>query len=872
MKRTLFAVFLAVMLVAAVVFITAPNAKAAGNMLTPADADKNGKITVTESGKILDLQGATLSVELAEDITLSVVDTANTKASGAAAGKLTVNAPERVNTVSQYPEVLNEEAADYHFSLMRYLKVENDGDDAGTYSFHPFNLTIVEYGINTKANGGPAISLRAAFMANNVVLKHLDDYGISSGVATYTVKQRYPFANNFVNAYADLIGSLDAEPKQGKTTANIDTTATYNAYMTFKFGEETYTINSTNEKEITPRNVLKKINKDTMDPTAAQLERIQALMSTNTRVNNILSRFRPETKSTTMDFSSTAQRVSQDTSAQIWKNGNITLSNLKGSATSNVVGDVGPVKFYSGSTLTIECTGMTKMVFNCNTAAYATDLAKSFDDSDISAAVNGKVVTVELSEATNAVTIKMSAQVRVDSLIVTAASHCTHEVHNAKCTESGLCLDCDEAVSAPGHTLGTPATCKDPAKCSVCGESIDDKIDENAHNYVDGICTICGGNEPTTDPDAPSWTKTDLANIKSTDIVVIVWTTSDGTSYAISNDKGTSSAPTAVKVTVDNNALTGDIADNIKWNIANSSGTLTIYPNGTTAKWLYCTSSNNGVRVGTNTNKTFTIDSSSGYLKHTGTSRYLGVYTANPDVRCYTNTTGNTANQTLAFYVYNSGTAGGETPDTPACKHTNTTTTTVAATCTAAGSKTVTCDDCGETVSTEEIAALGHTTENGVCGNCGETIGSTTPSEPKILATFALGANGSASHTDGTSKTSYSETNNGYTLSITGGTQFYTGARDAKGNSCVKFGSSKNPGSCTFTVPNDVTSVVIYVAQYKANTTKINVNGTNYTIETASDNGAYTAITVDTTSNKTINFKTVSGGIRAMVNTIEFIG
>lgn len=165
--------------------------------------------------------------------------------------------------------------------------------------------------------------------------------------------------------------------------------------------------------------------------------------------------------------------------------------------------------------------------------------------------------------------------------------------------------------------------------------------------------------------------------------------------------------------------------------------------------------------------------------------------------------------------------------------------------------------------------------QDNVCDICQESMGNTEqPGEPtiQVLATFALGANGSASHSDGSSKTAYSETVNGYTLSITGGTQFYTGARDAKGNSCVKFGSSKNPGSCTFTVPNDVTSVVIYVAQYKANTTKINVNGTNYTIETASDNGAYTAITVDTTSNKTINFKTVSGGIRAMVNTIEFIG
>ena len=146
-----------------------------------------------------------------------------------------------------------------------------------------------------------------------------------------------------------------------------------------------------------------------------------------------------------------------------------------------------------------------------------------------------------------------------------------------------------------------------------------------------------------------SWELTDIVSIKSDDEVVITMTNSSGT-YAMSNDKGTSSAPVATEVTVSGNALSGDIADNIKWNISNSNGNLIIYPNGTTAKWLYCTNTNNGVRVGDNTNKVFTIDVTSGYLKHTGTSRFLGVYNSQ-DWRCYTNTTGNTANQTLDFFV-----------------------------------------------------------------------------------------------------------------------------------------------------------------------------------------------------------------------------
>ena len=146
------------------------------------------------------------------------------------------------------------------------------------------------------------------------------------------------------------------------------------------------------------------------------------------------------------------------------------------------------------------------------------------------------------------------------------------------------------------------------------------------------------------------WEKVAIGDIESTDVVAITMTTSNGTIYALSSANGTSSAPAAVVVTANGNQLAGEVAENLQWNISNNSGNLTIYPNGTTSTWLYCTATNNGVRVGTNANKTFTIDASSGYLKHTSTSRYVGVYTTTTDWRCYTNTTGNTANQTLAIY------------------------------------------------------------------------------------------------------------------------------------------------------------------------------------------------------------------------------
>lgn len=143
------------------------------------------------------------------------------------------------------------------------------------------------------------------------------------------------------------------------------------------------------------------------------------------------------------------------------------------------------------------------------------------------------------------------------------------------------------------------------------------------------------------------WIETALSDITSSDVFVIVG--NNGDNYALSNGNGTGSAPSAVSVTVSGTSLTGTIGDNIKWNISISADGYTFYPDGDSSIWLYCTNTNNGVRVGTNTAKTFTVDG--GYLKHTGTSRYVGIYNSQ-DWRCYTSSGGNIANQTFKFYKY----------------------------------------------------------------------------------------------------------------------------------------------------------------------------------------------------------------------------
>ena len=148
------------------------------------------------------------------------------------------------------------------------------------------------------------------------------------------------------------------------------------------------------------------------------------------------------------------------------------------------------------------------------------------------------------------------------------------------------------------------------------------------------------------------WVKTTLSDLLPTDQVVIVDVTSK---CAMSNDKGTSDAPTAVSVTLDGDALTGTVAENCVWNVTkNSDNTYTFFPNGTTEEWLYTTNNNNnGVRVGTSENNCFEEYSDGSYngLKNTKTSRFVGVYNSK-DWRCYTSTSTNIKSTSIAYYKY----------------------------------------------------------------------------------------------------------------------------------------------------------------------------------------------------------------------------
>ena len=145
-----------------------------------------------------------------------------------------------------------------------------------------------------------------------------------------------------------------------------------------------------------------------------------------------------------------------------------------------------------------------------------------------------------------------------------------------------------------------------------------------------------------------SYVKTALANIASGSEVVITeakTVAEETTIWAASNDKGTSAAPVAVVVTEDEGVLSSE-ATNIYWIITKDGDNFSFTPKGGTGK-LYCTSTNNGVRVGEGENNLFSI--SSDYLYNNGTTRFIGVQ-GEADWRCYTSINSTISGQTLAFY------------------------------------------------------------------------------------------------------------------------------------------------------------------------------------------------------------------------------
>ena len=150
------------------------------------------------------------------------------------------------------------------------------------------------------------------------------------------------------------------------------------------------------------------------------------------------------------------------------------------------------------------------------------------------------------------------------------------------------------------------------------------------------------------DPEPATWTKVELADIAETDTVAITMTKGDKTWVLPTTGEGSRNQPLATEVAVKDSTLTTSGSDGFGWTITAVGGGG--YHIKTGSSYLYLTATNNGMRIG-KTECVWSL-STDNYLTakdSNGDSRYLGVYNGT-DWRCYTNTTGNIAGQTLNFW------------------------------------------------------------------------------------------------------------------------------------------------------------------------------------------------------------------------------
>ena len=149
------------------------------------------------------------------------------------------------------------------------------------------------------------------------------------------------------------------------------------------------------------------------------------------------------------------------------------------------------------------------------------------------------------------------------------------------------------------------------------------------------------------EPEAGTWTKVELADITADDTVAITMTKGDST-WVLPNNGDAYAAAKAITGTVSGNTLTTSEKALFGWKVVKGADSFQLV-SAATGKYLYSTSSNNGIRQGTGENRDWVVDTESGYLKNVALSRYVGVYN-NQDWRSYTSVHANIAGQTLGFW------------------------------------------------------------------------------------------------------------------------------------------------------------------------------------------------------------------------------
>lgn len=339
--------------------------------------------------------------------------------------------------------------------------------------------------------------------------------------------------------------------------------------------------------------------------------------------------------------------------------------------------------------------GRTLNVYGKNTAyTQATDLYNSTNRGTLlgtivkgtseELTISGDYTYIGLRSASKAMYL---TSISIEWEVELADGECSHDNETweitkaATCTEAGektfTCPDCDnvrtETIDATGHntteTITTEATCTTAGEkaiaCKNCEYTATEVIPALGHTYVGGACSVCGAKEPTEQ--ILTLTFDDKAKRTEYSTTKQVWT-ENGVTLTNTGSVGDYSNPVRLYA---NSKIVIECANMVKIEFTCSSND-------------YATALKNSI------DDTATVSGSVVTVEFSKTNEYT-IASLSAQVRM----------NSLTVY-------------TNACAHDNTTTTTVDATCTVAGSITVTCDDCGATISTDTIAATGHNMDAGV--------------------------------------------------------------------------------------------------------------------------------------------------------------
>ena len=188
-----------------------------------------------------------------------------------------------------------------------------------------------------------------------------------------------------------------------------------------------------------------------------------------------------------LSFASTAQRTSWSESQQVWTQNGVTLTNNRGDG-SEIADNSNPARFYKNSEIIVEHTSgkITKIVFDCNTDAYATALKNSIGSISGTVSSSGDKVTVAFTNAVTSFTVTLSSgQVRMDALTVTAGGGTITTYSNYVTNCCATPVPTNGSYTSPSGTSVTLTWDGESTQYHITGEGLDDYTDDESYTITD---------------------------------------------------------------------------------------------------------------------------------------------------------------------------------------------------------------------------------------------------------------------------------------------------------------------------------------------------------------------------------------------------